>query len=1405
MIRVSHGKLRGTLIPVLFVAVIFILLFSIKANALPISPYFKYVNVSNYPIDYAAGFENYFVVISNGKIYKVDENSVSVLPYGKPITYLRQVCSAGAAGLDGAALYVAGTYEVGVITGKGGNLSIWGFSTYSKPILSSLGYDCYKNILWVVDKSGNLYISSPSWDKIIVVGPDGPQNISLTEEIKSLLSNLTSELVSSYINKSYPGAVLIGSNFTGRFWIKGAGITYRVSPYAWFEDSSLVPVNITGEFLANITTSSGINRTLLINLSIATLINLQEFKIANVLTNISGYLILSLRLGESYGLMLDILGSEASTKVIMYKFTTSGLQEIFEAQMPNAINYLDVVATYDALRELPAMVINDGKDLFYYVAKNDSKNWLVWSKEPFRGLDIKGLSLWENYIAVINDRKINLLSLSTGTPLWALYEGVDMGVHIISIASGSKLVVTLENGEVMVADKPGNLSRLKIVVNVNGKHVGSGFPVIIKSSSYEIKALTINGEVIAYVPYDSWQVKGDDAILGPLSLSVQVRKPLTNLELNYTISNSYYKLIKGKDPLGFLEEGPALGSQVFLITPWGSKVRLNVLNDGELALATVPGYLEGLFSALPLRPGVKYTINASLSGYENLIKEIEAGNGTLTLNPILDEVLVNVIDYYTGGGVKAQIQISKDNHVATVTVPGTTKLLLPPGTYIIRSSASGYYENVTTLNVNKTKVSVYIFMRRTLASLTITTLDADFNIPINSTIFLNGPINANYFVEGTTSIEIPWGTYKITVTAPNYVNYTGTLSLKPGEKAVNVVRLIPKTYSIYLYVRDPYNLSPISFKAYAYVYIPSIGTFLYKELSSKGFSRFVLRSDTSYIVILSEGYQNYTIFSPKAGVTYNIFMKRLEYNITIVVVDEETRRPVTSTIFLKGPIEVSTKGSGAVLTLPWGTYSLSAKASGYETYTSTIKIPQDRSVVVMLKPAKYQLTVIARDSYTGSLVNFTIIARPPPPYLPIITTGYGKTSLELRKGIQYNIFISSPGYVPKSQTINLTTSEIMYVDLVREKVPVEIVVTDADTGMPLSNATVTIFNLITATNVTLRTDSNGKVLLQQVWGTLIVKVFERNYLAYETKVRILPGAKGSNLIKVNLVPVRHLLDLYVFDKETSLPISNAIVIVKNLALGTSFNITGSKNSLYIRQGTYLLIAKAPGYESNSILVNLTKYTRIDIYLSPMKRGLIISAVDSETDKSLPFTLSIYNSKGALVLSKKSSGNSVNVTLRVGSYILVVSSPNYMTYRSEVNVTPGNKPLSLVIKLKTIRVPVKIVVVNEKGNVVNAYVEVRKPVGIVKVMSNTTLELPIGYSYVIRAWAPGYLPSVKEVIVNKPMTVLITIGPKRLPAKFYLTIGILVTAALIAGATWAWIRRRSEKELEEQLHRLMEEG
>ncbi len=1394
-------------IAVMLVIILMILGSMSKAYALPSGPYFRYVSVANTSIGYVSGYDGYFLVMSNGSLFQVtDSGLVKELSYGKDFHYIGQTCSAPFNGFDGASIYLAGSREVGVLVGENGKIRLWGFATQFLPIANSTGYDCQNNIIWSVDVKGNLYIARPFQRYIIVIGPDGPENTTLRNSIVDTLSKVALSEALEKLENMGGNFSILNYNFTGNLWVLNAGRTYRVSNNSWYEDSRFLPIYAVGEFMFEIENDS-IIKFVPINVTATLFIDSIKENVITLYPDLKGYTITASLASKNYGMLVEIYNNveKRSSKLVFFRFNNT-IEKLFHINESKLILSKDFIPVYDPIENLPALLINFGKHLAYYLARPSTPQWLVWSRDPLRGGTIEEVIPWQTYVVVMGANKLNLLDLELGTPLWAFYEGISFKeTSLISLSSGKELAVGLKDGRLLLVSKPTWLSKVNVEITVNGKRIGTGFPLTIKSKSMALNLSTKNGTTTVYLPEGLWLFSANDTILGPISKSFLINSPSEEIMLNYKILSSFYVLLKGKDPLGFLKESPALNAYTVIITPWGTKIRLNVSSNGILYIKKVPSYLSGLFKGLPLREGESYLLESSLKGYLNLSRKITPGNGTITLKPVLTTVYLTLVDKYNEEEIPARLYISYGGHSVELSINGHVILNLPPRNYTLAISASGYLTQVVSLDVNGSSLHVIYKLKRTSTILHITVLDSDFDVPLNATVKIKGPVSLSIFCAGSTKISLPWGIYSVQVNVTGYNVYSDQVALVPEEPSSLIVTMTPKIYYIEVRVLDYYNLTPVNFKALVYVHIQGLGKILYESLSASGLAKIAIRGEKPEIVISSNNYYNYTLIPNSSETFYTIYLKRETYGLTLLVIDKETKKPMAANIKIQGPVSLSTEGPLVRLSLPWGTYKVSVFSRYYELSTSTVRIPATKSLVIELKPIKYTLDLLVRDAYTGSLLNFTIIARPPSPYIPIAAKGYGKITLKLRAGVTYSLLVSSNGYIVKSQDITLFNNELLYVNLQRKKIPISIVVRDEDTGRPIPNANITIYDLTTMSKITGNTDFLGRFITKLVWGKVIVRVWRNNYKTYEATFLLNPTYSNSSTIYVNLEPILHLMELRVIDSETKMPVRDAKITVKNLETGLNITLISSSFSGMLRKGPYIISIEAPGYEKYIETINLTKTEKLAINLEPIKKNIVVSVIDSETKKPIPFSATILSEKGQILYKLNSSGKPVSIWLRTGNYTIIITNPNYVLYKKSFYVSTKNKTLTFSIEMKRVKVPVKFVVVNAKGEPVNAYLEIRSISGVLKIFTNTTVELPIGYSYVIKAWAPKYQPSFRQIVVNEPSTVLLTLTRKPTISGFYIILGIVVIIGIAAGIFISWIRRRSEKELEERLQRLISGG
>jgi len=187
---------------------------------------------------------------------------------------------------------------------------------------------------------------------------------------------------------------------------------------------------------------------------------------------------------------------------------------------------------------------------------------------------------------------------------------------------------------------------------------------------------------------------------------------------------------------------------------------------------------EGHYMITDVPPG-DYNITASASNYHsNSTSETVISGETITVNfeltPLPGAIAGTVTDALTGDPIEGA-DVTANGYSGTTDTEGHYTIQLPPRTYTVTVSATKYVSQskpaTVTANTTRTIDFALTLLNGTISG---TVTDSSTDDPIaGATVTANG-ISVSTGTDGTYSIELPPGTYNVTVSANGYKDSSQT-------------------------------------------------------------------------------------------------------------------------------------------------------------------------------------------------------------------------------------------------------------------------------------------------------------------------------------------------------------------------------------------------------------------------------------------------------------------------------------------------------------------------------------------------------------------------------------------------------------------------------------------------------
>jgi hypothetical protein len=265
--------------------------------------------------------------------------------------------------------------------------------------------------------------------------------------------------------------------------------------------------------------------------------------------------------------------------------------------------------------------------------------------------------------------------------------------------------------------------------------------------------------------------------------------------------------------------------------------------------------------------------------------------------------------------------------------------------------------------------------------------------------------------------------------------------------------------------------------------------------------------------------------------------------------------------------------------------------------------PEDCDLVMLpveLEPCEPSLQVCVSDADTGNPISgASVTLSGPGSYSAGSTTGSdGCTGIfngDLLTGT-YTANVTAAGYASDSATVTIGPDDCGLVTLPVELEPCEpslkVCVYDADTGAPVSGASVTLSGpgSYSAGGLTGSNGCTGTFTGSLQAGAYTANVVADNYLPGNAAGTINQDECGLVEIRVDLLRCERSLQVCVQDKATGDPIPGAYVLIQGPSSYSADDSTSDDGCTgvfdNIKAGGYTVRAIASGYSSNSVSFNI---------------------------------------------------------------------------------------------------------------------------------------------------------------------------------------------------------------------------
>lgn len=669
------------------------------------------------------------------------------------------------------------------------------------------------------------------------------------------------------------------------------------------------------------------------------------------------------------------------------------------------------------------------------------------------------------------------------------------------------------------------------------------------------------------------------------------------------------------------------------------------LMQGNTVVATTTTSLVGLYSFSVL-PG-SYTIRVSKTNYASAtVSATVLSNVTATVNITLvaspGTATGTVTDAVTASALSgATVQVLTGS---TVVASGTSNASgvysitgVSPGTYTLSISKANYVTSTAPLVISSgltTTTNVSLQPQSGTASGQVTngvTLAAiqGATVEFYQGAILKGSATTNASGNYSLATLVP-GSYTLKVSGTNYQTSQQSITVQSNTVTTTNVALQPVPGSISGVVT---NAQTSAFLNGATLTLTQgstvIATTTTNNLGGYGFTNVVPGSYT-----LAASLTNFTTSSQSITVTTNsVTTQNFSLQPQTGTVSGQISSSLTAGLLANVTVNAfqgstlvattSTNASGNYsFNLAPGNYTVTSLLTNYQTISqsATVQSNVTTTLNVSLTPIPGSIAGTVTSAVTTlPLAGVSVTVLQGSATIATAQTNVlgAYTITNLSPG-NYTVQFSLNNYQTISQTKTVVTNASITADaaLQLQVGSVTGVITNAQTGSPLSGATVTA--LQGATQIASTTSgANGSYTLPSLpVGTYTISAVGTNFQTAQTVVIVIPNA--STTVNLSLQPIPGIVSGFITDATTTNPISGASVSVlqNGIVIGSSLSLAnGSYTISGLVPGSYTLVVSATNYQGASqpvtVSSNATTTASVALQASPGGiSGFVLTAITS---------------------------------------------------------------------------------------------------------------------------------------------------------------------------------------------------
>ena len=396
-------------------------------------------------------------------------------------------------------------------------------------------------------------------------------------------------------------------------------------------------------------------------------------------------------------------------------------------------------------------------------------------------------------------------------------------------------------------------------------------------------------------------------------------------------------------------------------------------------------------------------------------------------------------------------------------------------------------------------------------------------------------------------------------------------------------------------------------------------------------------------------------------------------DLQIVVQDSLDNTPIShASVYLNGINQGMTTSNGTFLISGAGMNDVEIEVmdSGYNTWdqivsknTTLLYVNLTRQTL-LLNVSLYDtdtLNPVSNVSVNLSGTNFTQTK---------LTDATGVVTFGVESLTHYTLAITSPDYQPRSESVDIQTSnqQVQYWLLSGNRYT--IVVRDNTSESPISGAGIQINGMLIGT-----TDDRGSLSTSLTRGLSYTLVVSKDgYQPYSETRRIAPS---DALETVELMRAPLGAFIYVVDENKG-PISNAAIYINGSLSGTT-NQYGRSTFPNLLTGTYPIEISKDGYVTITDHINVTTQQQDYTFTMPFQTAQLTIYTQDKDQKIIPNATIAIN--GVSVGSTNNDGQFVTRVTLNSLYNISASKDNYQAVNTETQVIQGNSTGTVTLVLE----------------------------------------------------------------------------------------------------------------------------